>query len=219
MTLSNVILFPQSMLPLHIFEPRYRRMLADALEGQRMFCVAMTRPGKSREMPSPVAGLGMIRAAVDNPDGTSNLILQGLVRVELGPAVRYRPYRVHKIAPLPTRTASSLASQALMSRLIDLVGDRLKLGFDLPFNPIPIPTQTAPAGGEEPVAVQAFRQVLNHLTKLDDPEQLADLVSATLLTNSMQRQIILETPDVESRLRFLIDFLVADIRHQSKKKS
>ena len=92
MTLPNATLFPQALLPLYIFEPRYRQMLADALHSNRMFSVAMRRPGSTRETPLPVAGLGLIRVSVGHRDGTSHLILQGLVRVELGKAVRYKPY-------------------------------------------------------------------------------------------------------------------------------
>ena len=58
MTLPNATLFPQALLPLYIFEPRYRHMLADALHSNRMFSVAMQKPGTEREAPSPVAGLG-----------------------------------------------------------------------------------------------------------------------------------------------------------------
>src|SRR6266850_4519799 len=93
MILSNATLFPQALLPLYIFEPRYRRMLADALQTHRMFAIAMQRPGRSRETPSTIAGLGLIRVSVDNPDGTSHLILQGVTRVELEGAARYKPYR------------------------------------------------------------------------------------------------------------------------------
>jgi len=81
MTLPNATLFPQALLPLYIFEPRYRQMLADALQADRMFSVAMRRPGTSREVPSPIAGLGLIRVSVGHRDGTSHLILQGLARV------------------------------------------------------------------------------------------------------------------------------------------
>ena len=83
MTLPNATLFPQALLPLYIFEPRYRQMLADALHSTRMFSVAMQKPGSTRETPSPVAGLGLIRVSVGHRDGTSHLILQGLARVEL----------------------------------------------------------------------------------------------------------------------------------------
>src|SRR3974377_1264678 len=97
MTLPNATLFPQALLPLYIFEPRYRQMLADALHPHRMFSVAMQKPGSGRESPSPVAGLGLIRVSVGHRDGTSHLILQGLARVELGEAVRYRAYRIQGV--------------------------------------------------------------------------------------------------------------------------
>ena len=61
MTLPSATLFPQALLPLYIFEPRYRQMLADTLKHNRMFSVAMQKPGRTRETPCPVAGLGLIR--------------------------------------------------------------------------------------------------------------------------------------------------------------
>src|SRR5688572_2364011 len=99
-TLPNVTLFPQALLPLYIFETRYRRMLTEALHSHRMLTLAMQKPGNIRETPSRVAGLGLIRVAVQNSDGTSHLILQGVARVELAETVRYRPYRLHRIRPL-----------------------------------------------------------------------------------------------------------------------
>src|SRR4051812_31236393 len=89
MTLPNAILFPQALLPLYIFEPRYQRMLSDALHSHRMFAVAMRRPDSKRETPMAVAGLGIIRASVRNKDGTSHLILQGITRVALSGPVKY----------------------------------------------------------------------------------------------------------------------------------
>ena len=94
MTLPSATLFPQALLPLYIFEPRYRQMLADMLKADRMFSVAMQKPGKQRETPCEVAGLGLIRVSVSHQDGTSHLILQGLTRVELVETVRGLGYRV-----------------------------------------------------------------------------------------------------------------------------
>src|SRR5947208_10509883 len=94
MTLSSAILFPQALLPLYIFEPRYRRMLSDTLNSHRMFSVAMQRPGRTRETPCAVAGLGLIRASVSRKDGSSNLVLQGITRVEFTKTVRYKHYPV-----------------------------------------------------------------------------------------------------------------------------
>ena len=130
MTLSNSILFPGSMLPLYIFEPRYRRMLADALQTHRMFAIAMQKPERTREAPSTVAGLGLIRVSVDNPDGTSHLILQGITRVELVKVASYKPYRTHQILPLQTPPNDSVRVDALLAKVRDLVTERVQLGLD-----------------------------------------------------------------------------------------
>src|SRR5438445_4246967 len=127
MTLPNATLFPQALLPLYIFEPRYRQMLADALKSNRMFSVAMQRPGTSREAPSPVAGLGLIRVSVGHRDGTSHLILQGLARVELEEAVRYKPYRVQRIRPLQTPPCDNVRVDAVIARMRELLQARPEL--------------------------------------------------------------------------------------------
>jgi len=210
MTLPNVILFPQVMQPLHIFEPRYRRMLADALASHRMFAIAMSQRGHRRNRAARVAGLGLIRASVEGRDGTSNLILQGIARIELGEVVRRRPYNLQRMRPLPLTGRGSLEAAALAAKVMELVGERLELGFE------PSPAVSGALG--EPAAVQALREVLKHLAHLEDPEQLADLVSATLLPDARERQVILETRRLEERLRFLIVFLRHDIetRHNSQ---
>jgi Lon protease-like protein len=64
MTLPSATLFPQALLPLYIFEPRYRKMLSDALLADRMITVAMQKPGRKRETPCTVGGLGLIRVSV-----------------------------------------------------------------------------------------------------------------------------------------------------------
>jgi hypothetical protein len=82
MALSNAVLFPHSLLPLHIFEPRYRDLLEHSLDGDRMFSVALMKRGIDEAVGiddlCPVAGVGLIRACVGNENGTSNLVLQGL---------------------------------------------------------------------------------------------------------------------------------------------
>src|SRR5438876_5312311 len=113
MTLPSATLFPQALLPLYIFEPRYRQMLKDMLKTDRMFSVAMQKPGRQRESPCQVAGLGLIRVSVGHQDGTSHLILQGLARVELIDTVQTRPYRVANIRPLQPLPADNVIIDAL----------------------------------------------------------------------------------------------------------
>ncbi len=212
MTLPNATLFPQALLPLYIFEPRYRQMLADALHSHRMFSVAMQKPGSTRESPSPVAGLGLIRVSVGHRDGTSHLILQGLARVELEETVRYRPYRVQRIKPIQSPPCDSVKVDALVAKLRELLEERINLGLPFPF-PVMSPGQ---AEKNPPPAEFSPKEILNYLDSITDPEQAADLVSCAVLPAAAQRQSILETVEVEARLRRLIHYLLAEIRAKRK---
>ncbi len=210
MTLPNATLFPQALLPLYIFEPRYRQMLADALHSHRMFSVAMQRPGSNRETPEPVAGLGLIRVSVGHKDGTSHLILQGLARVELEKTVRYKPYRVQRIRPLEAAPCDNVTADALMAKVRELLEERLSFGL-----PFPSPMMPGKAKGSSSTAFSA-KEILHYLDSITDPEQVADLVSCAVLTGAAERQSILETIEVEARLRRLIHFLLADLRVRRK---
>ncbi len=212
MTLPNATLFPQALLPLYIFEPRYRQMLADALHSTRMFSVAMQRPGSSRETPSPVAGLGLIRVSVGHRDGTSHLILQGLARVELGEAVRYKPYRIQRVRALQTPPCDNVTVDALVAKVRELLEERIELGLPFP-SPFVSSEKTEPA---TPAPSFSPKEILQYLDSVTDPEQAADLVSCAVLPGAVERQTILETVDVESRLRRLIHFLLAEIRNKRK---
>ena len=208
MTLPNATLFPQALLPLYIFEPRYRQMLADALHSNRMFSVAMQRPGSGREIPSPVAGLGLIRVSVGHRDGTSHLILQGLARVELEETVRYKPYRVQRIRPLRSPPCDNVKVDALVAKVRELLEERIQLKLPFPF---PV---MSPEKAEQKATPPSFspKEILSYLDSITDPEQTADLVSCAVLPGAAERQTILETVDVEARLRRLIRFLLVEIK-------
>src|SRR6266536_3742468 len=85
MPVPGAVLFPHALLPLYIFEPRYRKMLGHALQQHRVFCVTLIKPScpdwHSPEDFFHFATAGLIRACVERSDGTSNLILQGLQHV------------------------------------------------------------------------------------------------------------------------------------------
>src|SRR5262245_53659368 len=83
--LPNVVLFPHVALPLHIFEPRYREMIADALEGERLIAMALLKPGWEElyeEKPAihEMVCLGRITAEESLEDGKYNIVLTGLTR-------------------------------------------------------------------------------------------------------------------------------------------
>ena len=213
MTLPNATLFPQAPLPLYIFEPRYRQMLADVLHSDRMFSVAMQKPGSTRETPSPVAGLGLIRVSVGHRNGTSHLILQGLTRVELEEAVRYKPYRIQRIRPLQTPPCDNVTVDALVAKLRELLIERNDLGLTFPF---PV---MSPGKSESKPASPCFspKEIMHYLDSIADPEQAVDLVSCAVLPGAAERQAILETVDMEVRLRRLIHFLLAQIRSKRQR--
>src|SRR2546423_4553569 len=217
MTLPSATLFPQALLPLYIFEPRYRQMLADTLKSERMFSVAMQKPGSTRESPCQVAGLGLIRVSVDHQDGTSHLILQGLTRVELRQTVQYKPYRVQCIRPLQAAPNDSVMVDALLAKVHELVQERLEHGA-FPF-PFPI-IKKSPGAQAKPSPASTpnltMKEVLHYLENLPDADQVADLVSCALLPNAGQRQTILETVELEPRLKHLIHFLMAEIQKPRK---
>ena len=101
--LPNLVLFPHVMQPLHIFEPRYRRLLEDALAGDRLITMALLAPGWERDYEGrpplyPTACLARITTHHQLEDGTYNLLLLGLQRVrlvrELAPTKLYREAQV-----------------------------------------------------------------------------------------------------------------------------
>lgn len=109
MVLAGCNFFPGTPLPLHIFETRYRAMLALALEGDRMFCVgtAVEHPSAGLPVDEPAGiyahgTLGLVRACVQRDDGTSNLILEGLQRVVFRGWLRETPFRIARLEALQT---------------------------------------------------------------------------------------------------------------------
>jgi Lon protease-like protein len=97
----KVVLFPGALLPLHIFEPRYRRLLADASAGQRRF--GILPPGEDGELPGPgaVGCVALVRGVQALPDGCSNIVVSGEERFRLlEPVAAGTPYHQGLVQPL-----------------------------------------------------------------------------------------------------------------------
>ena len=193
MPLPNAILFPRVMLPLYIFEPRYKSMLADCLKTDRMFAVALLREGWEKKgrgaQPYPVASVGIIRTCVGRPDGTSNLILEGVARVHIVEYVKLRPYRIARIEPMNSVEKQIPAPRdELVAAVAKLAHVRAKFGNEL------------------------SKSILDALLAVQNPDHLSDLVSYTLLEDYHQKQLMLETLDVNVRLGKLVELLQQQIR-------
>jgi Lon protease-like protein len=96
--LPNVVLFPGIPLPLHIFEPRYRQMVADALAGDRRLGMVLLQPGWEADYAGrppifPIGCSGVIVHASKLDDGRYNIVLNGVVRVRVIQEDHALPYR------------------------------------------------------------------------------------------------------------------------------
>src|ERR1039457_6898887 len=103
--LPNVLLLPETTLPLHVFEPRYRAMLSDALAGDRLIGIQLLNPtappdGAGRPAVCESGGPGDIVRHVPLEDGRSNILLRGTFRSRIaGERETPAPYRVAEVAP------------------------------------------------------------------------------------------------------------------------
>jgi Lon protease-like protein len=187
MPLTGVLLFPNALLPLHIFEPRFREMLAHALDDDRMLCVALVRPERSQWRTSDdfyeVSTVGLIRACVGRRDGTSDLILQGIHRVKFSEFEQETPFPIARIKPLETRTNLSVETDALAAKVLELYAQLRNTGRELP------------------------EKIDRYLSEMSDPETLADLIASTFISDTVRRQKLLEELDLNQRLRLLIQYL------------
>src|SRR5690348_13821167 len=99
--LPDVVLFPHALLPLHVFEPRYRALTRDVLAGAKLvgvpLLVEQEVPGAAPPHFAPIFGVGEVMMAQELPDGRFNLVLRGRARVRLDEElITDEPYRLVK---------------------------------------------------------------------------------------------------------------------------
>ena len=189
--LPGAVLFPHALLPLCIFEARYRQMLDHALHHHRMFCVALIKPScpewRAPEDFFHLATVGLIRACVGRGDGPSNLILQGLQRVRFTSFEQESPFPVAKIDIVESRGHASVKAEALGAKVLELYAKLKTKGRQLP------------------------RKVDRYLSDLNDLEMLADLMASTFISDPLRRQQVLEELALNQRLRLIIQYLLDEI--------
>ena len=169
-------------LPLHIFEPRYRAMTADALQGERLIAMALLKPGwqESYEGAPPVhdiLGVGKIVEDLRLEDGRYNLVLLGLTRVRLLEEVGKGPYRTARVEILADRPPDEKRTERKRRALLALYSQIVK---ELMNGAIPAPPDDVPLG------------------------MLCDLVASLLSLSPASKQGLLEELDVEARFDSLM---------------
>lgn len=192
MTLDSAVLFPQAIMPLYIFEPRYRAMLSEVLAGDRIFAIAAIDPSASpmdSEPPQKVAGVGVVRACRTNEDGTSNLVLQGLARVQLEQITTEEPFRKARIRQILSNPGGPVESlEPIKSTILELLQAQIELGAAIP------------------------SEVMQFLGNIEDPEVVLDLSIHTLCGSGDLKQELLETNAVLLRFKHFEDYLRAELR-------
>jgi uncharacterized protein len=123
--LPNLVFFPQTRMPLHIFEPRYRQMIADAVAGDMRFGIVLLRPGWEADYfgaPAvyPWGTLTIIEQAMPLDDGRFNILVRGEVRVRIIEEVSREPYRVARVAARPEQDRDAANAYAQRTWLADL---------------------------------------------------------------------------------------------------
>jgi Lon protease-like protein len=137
--LPNVVLFPNVFLPLHIFEPRYREMVADALASDRMIGMVLLRPGWERTSHDPRAtppvypiGCSGVMTHVERiADGRYNIVLRGVERFRIEREDHQRSYRravVERLVEQPMAARDRVAIRGYRSKLESLVAPSVEKG-------------------------------------------------------------------------------------------
>jgi Lon protease-like protein len=140
--LPNVVLFPNVFLPLHIFEPRYRAMVKDALASDRIIGMVLLRPGyesnyAGRPPVYPIGCAGLITHSEPLPDGRFNIVLRGLEKFRMTGEEDGQPYRLAQVEALAEMVTDDDKTQMHQHRrrLERLLAAAMERGTDSKLSP------------------------------------------------------------------------------------
>jgi Lon protease-like protein len=188
--LPNVVFYPRAVLPLHIFEERYKAMAAHALAGNRLVAMALLRPGweanyYGKPEIEPIVCVGKIANSEQLDDGKYNFLLHGLTRAKILCEEPSAPYRIARV--------ESLTETPVME--IDLANQRQRLMEIFCREPL----------ASLPQSEQLKRIVSSTLST----GEVADLLAFHLLNNVALKQSLLADTDIIRRVSRVIDALDA----------
>lgn len=134
--LPSVVLFPSTVVSLHVFEPRYRQMVRDTSEGPGLIGLALLKPGEVDQPSGPPAfhelgTVGRIEQLARLPDGRFTLGLVGLVRVRYHEVASDKPYRLARVVPIPETAVDDEEDEQLVRAKLDLLAAQAMLSREL----------------------------------------------------------------------------------------
>lgn len=194
--LPNVVLFPGNFLPLHIFEPRYREMVSDALSTEKYIGLALVGEEESvtefdQPQIHPIACMGKIAHHRALPDGRSNILLQGLVRVRVEEEVEGKSYRIGKVTLLkddsppnflPVVEESRAALMSVFAGIIErLAGDGKRALEKMVNSTVSVGALADLLCGMVELEYLTKRELLDEVNGLQRAERLLELIRQTPL--------------------------------------
>ena len=199
--LPGAVLLPHALVPLHVFEPRYRKMARDCEEGLRTLALAHIPDeiAASAKPPRvlPVIGVGVLAQVDRLPDGRFNIVLRGTKRARIVEELRSgEPYRLVRAELLEP-------AQPLSPRIAQLADSLKRLVLALSA------AQRTPEG-QALVALAA---------RVRDPGDLADLVAGALLEDPRDRQSVLEAVEILPRLELVTQAAAAALAQTASNAS
>jgi len=187
--LPDVVLFPKTYLPLHVFEARYRAMTREALAGDGTIVMALLRDGvELNDQGNPavheVACLGKIDSCEELDGGKFDIVLAGLHRVRLVREIRHAPYRLARVERIAEARYDDLSQEVSQrrERLVDLYARYRKLA--------------APR-----------RSRVSDFVPRRNFEALVNRVAAALLLPPEDKQLLLEIDDIAERCDHVVQAL------------
>lgn len=192
MILGETVFFPHSVMPLYIFEERYRVMLEDVLQKHRLFAVFkesdLEKMDGKEDVPEEIGTVGVVRAAHANPDGTSNLALQGIARVRLLEIVQTVPYPLIRVEVCEDETPDETL-RPQRRQILNLLESEPTLTEGLP------------------------EEYIDFLRSLEDPKTFIDVAIHSICGDADIKQTLLETLKVVERYRSFERYL---LKHQNQ---
>jgi ATP-dependent Lon protease len=189
--LKETVIYPDTLTPLAVGQPRSMRLVNEVLSGERMLALVAARDPELDE-PGPdelydVGVVGIVARMLKVPDGTIRILVQGTDRVRLGDYVAEEPYLVARIEPLPDVVEPSPELEALTRNVQRTFTEIIE---QIPY--LPEELQLA-------------------VTNVDDPSALTHLIAGALRISTAEKQELLEQVDVGRRLRRLSEILAREL--------
>ncbi len=189
--LKETVIYPDTLTPLAVGQPRSMRLVNEVLSGERMLALVAARDPELDE-PGPdelfdVGVVGIVARMLKVPDGSIRILVQGTERVRLGDYVAEEPYLVARIEPLPDVIEPSPELEALTRNVQRTFTEIIE---QIPY--LPEELQLA-------------------VTNVDEPSALSHLIAGALRISTAEKQELLEQVDVGRRLRRLSEILAREL--------